>query len=84
MTTELTLESASTLISVVMFLFFNWVLTSAKNRSPFLVPVDVITCSSKYKLLKSQAKNDTETRFECKNNQMDSKDQLSSMQLNLT
>lgn len=48
---ELTLESVSTLISVVMFLFFNWVLTSAKNSSPFLVPDDVIACSSRIQIL---------------------------------
>jgi hypothetical protein len=29
-------------MSVVMFLFFSWVLTSARNSSPFLIPVEVI------------------------------------------
>lgn len=40
----LTLEFVSTFMSVVTFLFFSWVLTSAKNRSPFLDPDEVITC----------------------------------------
>lgn len=40
----ITFESVSTLISVVTFLFFNWVLTSARNSSPFFVPEDVIAC----------------------------------------
>lgn len=37
----LTLALVSTFTSVVMFLFFNWVLTSANNSSPFLIPVEV-------------------------------------------
>lgn len=41
---RLTLELVSTLTSVVMFLFFNWVLTSAKKSSPFLTPLEVIAC----------------------------------------
>lgn len=40
----LTLELVSTFTSVVIFLFVNLVLTSAKNNSPFLVPVEVIAC----------------------------------------
>lgn len=43
---KLTLESVSTLRSVVMFLFFNWVLTSATKSSPFLIPDEVIACIS--------------------------------------
>lgn len=39
---KLTLELVSTFTSVVMFLFFSWVLTSAKKISPFFVPDDVI------------------------------------------
>lgn len=35
----------STLRSVVIFLFFSWVLTSARNSSPFFVPDDVIACA---------------------------------------
>lgn len=46
---KLTLESVSTLISVVIFWFFNWVLTSATNSSPFLVPDDVIAYSTRHK-----------------------------------
>lgn len=46
---ELTLESVSTLTSVVMFLFFNWVLTSATKSSPFLIPEEVIACSNIHK-----------------------------------
>lgn len=45
---ELTLELVSILTSVVMFLFFSWVLTSATNISPFFVPDDVIACNRKY------------------------------------
>lgn len=41
---SLTLELVSTFTSVVMFLFFSWVLTSAKNSSPFLVPDEVMAC----------------------------------------
>ena len=39
-----TLEFVSTLISVVTLFLFNWVLTSARNNSPFFVPDDVIAC----------------------------------------
>ena len=37
-----TLEFVSTLTSVVMFLLMSFVLTSAKNKSPFLDPDEVI------------------------------------------
>lgn len=47
--TYLTLEPVSTFISVVMFLFFNWVLTSARNRSPFFVADDAIAYNNRKK-----------------------------------
>ena len=67
MESALTLESESTLISVVMFPCCSLVLTSAKNSSPFLVPDDVITCDAKHKLLHTGTiTNNTETEKGCK------------------
>jgi len=57
----LTLEFVSTFTSVVIFLLINLALTSAKNNSPFLVPVEVMACNIKrFNKLKDQRRVKTE------------------------